>query len=272
MQSMHRTRTQPEKWREERNRSSLARLMKALPAVFPAPVLGHALSRPFVPPVPRLAVDAYWRAHPLRAERLSRALAARSGAPDGWSWRLGSDRQSGLSASFRVPPTPYREQEFKLGPGHCCVCGQKVHRFGWHVDVWRHGPNRNAEWHACCVVAWRLWNAPSDQVRILKRLQRQRCAQTGKRLRRTAEVDHRVPLFKVWREHRGASWPELLGFWGLPNLQVINRDIHLAKCASEAKSRIRISRADEPFWPSVRHLMESLEGAPAFSGKAGGFA
>jgi hypothetical protein len=51
--------------------------MKALPAVFPAPVLARAVSRPFVPPMPRLAIDGYWRAHPLRADRLARALAAR---------------------------------------------------------------------------------------------------------------------------------------------------------------------------------------------------
>jgi hypothetical protein len=249
------------RWREERNRRSLARLMKALPAVFPAPVLGRALGRPLIPPMPRLAVDAYWRAHPLRADRLSRALAAKSGAPLGWSWRLGSDEGSGLSATFRSPPSPYREREFRLGPGHCCICGQKVFRFGWHVDLWERGPNRNAEWHSCCVAAWRLWNAPSGELRILKRLQQHRCAQSGKRLWRSSEVDHKTPLFEVWRKHRETAWPELLAFWGLPNLQVINREIHVAKCAEEARSRKRDRGSAEDFWPSVRHLMESLEGA-----------
>jgi hypothetical protein len=267
MPSTHGAPMEPSQWREQKNRRSLARLLKALPAVFPAPVLGRALGLPFIPPLPRLAVDAYWRAHPLRADRLARALAARSGAPPGWSWRLASDGRPGPSASFRIPPTPYREREFRLGPGYCCVCGQKIHRFGWHVDLWDRGPNKNAEWHACCVVAWKLWNAPSEEVRLLKRLQKHRCAETGKRLMRSAEIDHKVPLFKVWREHRDASWPELLGFWGLPNLQVINRDIHVAKCAGEAKSRMGAPRAGDAFWPSVRHLMESLEGALALSDK-----
>jgi hypothetical protein len=27
--------------------------------------------------LPRLAIDSYWRAHPIRADRLARALAAR---------------------------------------------------------------------------------------------------------------------------------------------------------------------------------------------------
>jgi hypothetical protein len=230
-------------WRAERNRLSLARLTKALPQDFPAPVLVHALARPFIPPMPRLAVDSYWRAHPIRADRLARALAARSGAPAGWTWRLVAGRENGLAESFRAPPAPYREQEFSRGPGFCCVCGQPVYRLGWHADLWRKGQNRNAQWHTACVVAWRFWNAPSDQARMLKKLQNRRCVQSGGRLWKTAEVDHRVPLFRVWREHRETAWPMLLGFWGVPNLQVINRDIHAAKCAAEAGYRGRSQSA-----------------------------
>jgi len=224
-------------WRADRNEKALARLTRALPAAFPAVVLRHALARAFIPPMPRLAVDAYWRAHPLRADRLSRALAARSGAPPDWVWRLGSG--DGLPASFRAPPAPYREAAFARGPGVCCVCGQPVYRLGWHVDLWGAGANANARWHTACVVAWQLWTTPSDHIRLLRKRQARRCAQSGARLWKTAEVDHRVPLFKVWSEHRDTAWPALLGFWGLPNLQVINRDIHTAKCASEAGYRSR---------------------------------
>ena len=35
-------------------------------------------------------------------------------------------------------------------------------RFGWHRDLWDAGINRRAVWHTACVVAWRLWRAPSD--------------------------------------------------------------------------------------------------------------
>ena len=69
------------KWLEEkaeRNRQALERLSKKLPAIFPPAVLARALSRPFIPPTPRLAIDSYWRAHPIRADRLARALATRS--------------------------------------------------------------------------------------------------------------------------------------------------------------------------------------------------
>jgi hypothetical protein len=220
----------------ERNRQALARLNRSLPAIFPAAVLRRAQSRAFVPPTPRLAIDSYWRAHPLRADRLARALAARSGTPSGWTWRIGGPN-SGLAATFRAPPAPYRERAFAKGPGCCCVCGQPVYRFGWHADLWDAGVNRNAAWHCACVIAWQFWNAPSGESRLLRRLQARRCGQSGGRLWKNAEVDHRVPLFQVWREHRDAPWPELLGYWGLPNLQVINREVHAAKCASEARSR-----------------------------------
>jgi hypothetical protein len=187
------------------NRKALARLDKALPEVFPAPALTHAMGRRFAPPRPRLAIDSYWRAHPVRADRLARAVAAKSGGPAGWTWRLADEkpdrvRRRGrktdnekpdwLMWSFRVPPAPYRERNYALGPGFCRICGQPVYGFGWHVDLWGRGANRNAIWHAACVVAWDMWMAPSDYARVLKRLQQRRCAQTGGRLWKTAEVDH----------------------------------------------------------------------------------
>jgi hypothetical protein len=200
-------------------------------------VLHHALQRSLIPAMPRRAVDSYWRAHPIRADRLARALAVRSGAPAGWTWRLGDAGSDVLPSSFRTPPAPFRESSFARGTGSCCVCGQPVYRFGWHLDLWQRGPNLNAGWHAACVVAWDLWSSPSDYGQLLKRVQGHRCADTGGRLWKTAEVDHRVPLFRVWREHRQTAWPALLNFWGLPNLQVINRDAHRVKCAAEARSR-----------------------------------
>jgi hypothetical protein len=230
-------------WRAEKNRFALARLTKALPASFPAPVLTHALARAFTPPMPRLAMDSYWRAHPVRADRLARALAAKSGTPDGWTWRLGSKPKSGLPGTFRLPPAPFRERAFSRGPGFCCVCGQPVYRLGWHSDLWDAGPNRKAVWHSVCVTAWQFWIAPTQHLRLLKRMQAHRCIETGKRLLRSSEVDHRIPLFRVWREHREQAWPSLLAFWGVPNLQVINREAHAAKCADEAGYRSRSGAA-----------------------------
>jgi hypothetical protein len=221
----------------ERNRKSFARLSKALPAIFPPAVLARALGRPFIPPTPRLAIESYWRAHPIRADRLARTLAARSGQPLGWTWRISQNPKAGLPATFRTPPAPYRERAYSLGPGFCCVCGQPVYRLGWHKDLWGAGPNENAAWHCACVVAWEFWNAPNGEAALLGRLQRRRCGQTGGRLWRDAEVDHRIPLFRVWRDHRDEEWPKLLNYWGFLNLQVINRDAHVTKCAIEARYR-----------------------------------
>jgi hypothetical protein len=222
------------------NRRAKARLLSAMPVIFPAPVLSHALARRWTPPMPRLAIDSYWRAHPIRADRLARALAALSGAPKDWTWRVGG---KGQPATFRDPPAPYREPKFSKGPGFCCVCGQPVYRFGWHVDLWGAGRNERAAWHTACVTAWKLWTAPTNHDRMLRRLQARRCAQTGGRLWKTAEIDHRVPLYRVWGEHRDTPWPKLLGYWGLSNLQVINRDVHAAKCADEAGERGRRRKA-----------------------------
>ena len=142
-------------WRAQRNAKALARLQRNLPEIFPAPVLLHALARPFIPPTPRRAIESYWRQHPVRADKLARALAALSGAPEGWVWRIGSRNSPGVPLGFRAPPAPFRQQAQAKGPGYCCVCGQPVFRFGWHRDLWDDDrPNRNASWHTCCVAAW----------------------------------------------------------------------------------------------------------------------
>ncbi len=231
-------------WREERNARSRSRLEKALPAVFPAEVLVHALARPLTPPLPRLAVESYWHTHPLRADRLARALAQKTGQPEGWRWRLSREAEDGLGRSFRVPPAPFREAAYSRGAGSCRICGQPVFRFGWHLDLWGEGkPNHRTRWHACCIAAWKFWMTPRDHVRLLRRRQGRHCPVSGLRLLKSAEVDHRVPLYRVWRDHRDAPWPDLLAFWGAPNLQTINSLAHRRKSGAEAGDRS--GRAEE---------------------------
>jgi len=48
----------------------------------------------------------------------------------------------------------------------------------------------------------------------------------------------------MWRERANHAWPALLDFWGVPNLQVINRTAHVEKCAAEAGQRAT-TRASE---------------------------
>ncbi len=233
------------------NRRARTALEASGPGVLPPVVLAHALRSYWIPRTGRAAVDAYWRAHPTRAERLSRALASRSEAPPDWRWRIGD---GGQPASFRAPPLPYREPEYREGAGQCIVCGQKVFRFGWHADHWRSGaPNRRAEWHACCVTAWKFWTTPGNHRKLLSKLQGRKCALSGKRLLRTAEVDHRTPLFQVWRDHRDKPWPQLLAFWGVPNLQVVNDAAHLRKSIEETRTRamLRSGKSDQEAQPVI---------------------
>lgn len=206
--------------------------------LLPASVWHHALGRRWTPRTLRAAVDGYWRGHPIRAERLSRALARRSGTPEGWAWRAGPDS----AGSFRMPPLPYRETGMERGPGHCVVCGQAVHRLGWHSDIGGKPGNR-AVWHAACVVAWKFWTAPSDHRTLLATLQARRCALSGRRLLKTAHVDHRIPLFEVWRDRRDVPWPDLIAHWGVPNLQVINSAMHVEKSVGETRARALVRAA-----------------------------
>ena len=108
-------------WLAERNAKSLARLQRSLPSVFSVPVLNHALAQRLVPPTPRLAVECYWRHHPFRADRLARALAHLSGAPEGWTWRVDGEKAGGLPSNFRSPPAPYREAAHAKGAGNCAA-------------------------------------------------------------------------------------------------------------------------------------------------------
>ncbi len=234
---------------EERRAIWNTRAQAALDAsgreILPSAVLVHAHQSRWIPRTPRAAVDAYWRAHPIRAERLSRLLATRSGTPGGWQWRVGAEDD--LPASFRVPPLPYRERGHRAGAGRCVVCGQEVFRFGWHENHWGSAtPNRRAEWHACCVAAWKFWLAPGNHRKILSRLQGRKCALSGSRLLRTAEVDHRTPLIQVWRDHGDRPWPELLAFWGMPNLQVVNSIAHNRKSGDEARTRATLRSGGVP--------------------------
>ncbi|RXF73580.1 hypothetical protein [Hansschlegelia zhihuaiae] len=203
----------------------------------PGPVLVQALARRWTPKTARAAVDFYWRAHPLRADRLARALAAAGAPPPGWRWSAPEIR-----AGFRLPPQPFRSASPE--PGRCVVCGQSVFRLGWHVDLWGAGvPNRRAAWHACCVAAWRFWTAPQGARKLIARVQKHKCALGGRRLLKGSEVDHRVPLHEVWRDRRDLPFAKLLGFWGAPNLQVVNAAAHAEKSAREATSRAALRAA-----------------------------
>jgi hypothetical protein len=150
---------------------------------------------------PRLAIDSPARAS--GAGRSSLALAAKSGGPAGWTWRLADEKpdcirrrdhkkSDWLMWSFRVPPAPYRERNYALGP--VLHLRPAVYRFGWHMDLWGGGANRNAVWHAACVVAWDLWMAPVI-MRVSSSAYSNGAAPRPAGGYGRPPGDHRVPLF-----------------------------------------------------------------------------
>ena len=155
------------KWeaeKAERNRRSIARLTKSLPGIFPSAVLSRALGRPFVPTPPRLAIDSYWNAHPLRADRLARAFASRSGAPSGWTWRVWHSRNNGLPTTFRTPPTPYRERTCAKGPGFFVYAGN---RFIASAGMPTYGTPAQTRMRPGTAPVWSHGNSGPHQVTTL---------------------------------------------------------------------------------------------------------
>ena len=94
------------RWQDEkaeRNRRAVARLTKALPAVFPSAVLSRALGRAFVPPTPRLAIDRLLA----RASVARRSLGAGVGSAQ-WSARrldMAAGRQPQERITGHIPRT-----------------------------------------------------------------------------------------------------------------------------------------------------------------------
>ena len=73
-------------------------------------------------------------------------------------------------------------------------------------------------------------------------------------------MDHRVPLFRVWNEHRNMPWPKMLDFWGWPSLQVVNCDAHFHKVRPRGAGPTSRTLAERLSWRRGR--------MSAFGGKA----
>jgi hypothetical protein len=116
------------------------------------------------------ACDRIWGAHPFRADRLARALAARSGGPAvgvGGSATVGGGCLARSGRRLRHIENAHTH----MGRAAAVCAGNPSYRFGWHVDLRGMGPHKNAVWHCACVVAWQFWNTPSSQIRLLRHLQ-----------------------------------------------------------------------------------------------------
>ena len=228
------------KWQDEkekRNRQSVTRLTRALPGIFPSNVLSRALNRPFVPPTPRLAINSYWRAHPIRADRLARrvrpAAERLTGGPGGLAKTARADcrppserrpRRIAKTHTRRVPASAACAGNRCIALAGMSICGIAVPTRMQIGTAPASLPGNSGMCRvtrpACCGVSKHAAVAkPADDYGRPPRLTTEsRCfgygANTGMRHGR-----------------------HLLDYWGLPNLRVINRDAHAAKCAAEARDR-----------------------------------
>lgn len=135
-----------------------------------------------------------------------------SGEVPGYTW----------TGSRRAPPLPF--YSFIHQRHRCRVCGLPT--------------EGRATWHCHCVTAYKLWTGPATHTRAILTRQRGLCAITGEPLTVIdANIDHRVPLYRVRRDFGARPWFELLPFWGLSNLQAISWREHSEKSAEEAAER-----------------------------------
>jgi hypothetical protein len=185
------------------------------------------------------------------ASHACRSLGPRPSCSDWSTSRLALAHRSKSEnrTTGNIPNTPgsLPRASLQLGPGFLLrLWPSRLSTRLAQRSVGHRPEQERAVWHCACVVAWDFWNAPNSEAAVLRRLQGRRCGQSGRRLWKNAEVDHRIPLFRVWKEYRDVPWPKLLAYWGMPNLQVINRDVHVTKCAIEARDRRAASSLEGP--------------------------
>jgi 5-methylcytosine-specific restriction endonuclease McrA len=170
----------------------------------------------------RVMVD--WNASPLRAERVAIALAKRSPF-------LGWDDPA---SSHRRPPLPFKTQQGRKRAGlesfrgRCYVCGQPVYPGG----RFRGERSGRGTWHACCFAAYTVWVNYRSALRFLD----PGCASCGRR-GCILQADHKIPLYRVSRDHWAIPWYERLRFWGLSNIQALCIRCHKRKSKQEARDR-----------------------------------
>jgi 5-methylcytosine-specific restriction endonuclease McrA len=174
------------------------------------------------------------------ADYVARQLCTKAPLVEGWQW-----------TRHRRPPLPFYENHDLLpaAHGYCRICAGPVYADGAHFGS--HLSKRT--WHNICLKAFTFWTQPDANV--LGPRQQWACASCGRDLSRerssgpcfadVAQVDHIVPLYRVWRDLRGLHWTELLHYWSPDNCQVLCVACHKLKCSAEAGERAAF-RADGP--------------------------
>lgn len=194
---------------------------------------------------PGLRVERYWYRHPLRAFALMRALMIANNDPyeQGWpeiksvgrsTWTPAGRYEFKISAEkpmFRKPPMPYLKG--------CPMCGQKRYNLGWHTNWDGKGESSRGKWHAACRSAYLLMTKPSEFSDFFIDLQDGLCAISGILLEdaKRIDIDHIIPLYRVYRDYSHLQPEQLVQFWGPRNLRAISNKSHKKKNIFEAAER-----------------------------------
>lgn len=192
---------------------------------------------------PSLRVQRYWYRHPFRAFYLMRALMRENPRPFSrewpemksngktiktpsgrWEFKISKERPQ-----FRKPPQPYL--------GGCPMCGGVRYNLGWHSDWDGKGKSKQGWWHQSCSSAYRLMTSPAEFSQVFYDRQGGFCALTNDPLSDSYDIDHIIPLYRVFRDFGHLEQDELIGFWGPGNLRAITKEAHKRKNAYEAAER-----------------------------------
>ena len=157
-----------------------------------------------------------------------------------YTWRHPDTGEPGLIVRpdkilFREFPKPYNHGGHG---GGCPMCGGPRYALGWHKDWDGTGESKRGYWHYACSAAYRLISTPNEYGKFFKERQNGICAISGQPLiEGLYDIDHIIPLYRVYRDFGHIPVLDLIEFWGPGNLRAITQDAHKNKNRYEAGER-----------------------------------
>ena len=88
-------------------------------------------------------------------------------------------------------------------------------------------------------MAFDLMRNPYDFANFFHDRQNGICSLSGERLGDISniQIDHVIPLYRVYRDYRDYPIKDLLVFWGPDNLRAVTKEAHKIKSKYEAAER-----------------------------------
>lgn len=157
-----------------------------------------------------------------------------------YTWRHPDTGEPGLIVRpdkilFREFPKPFNHGGHGAG---CPMCGGVRYNLGWHTDWDGTGKSKTGYWHKACAAAYALMSTPNEYSSFFYTRQDGFCSVTGEELiDGQYQIDHIIPLYRVYRDFGHIPVLELIEFWGPNNLRAITTEAHKDKNRYEARER-----------------------------------